>query len=259
MSGVHVDSFGHGPPLVLLHGWAMHSGIWGPLREQLARRHRVHAVDLPGHGHSPPIASCTLDGIVAAVSSALATEGAPLAVLGWSMGGLVALRWARLQPERVERLVLMCTTPRFVAGEDWPHAMSAETLARFGDELHIAWKLTVQRFLALQVHGSEHGRAVLAALRDQLFARGEPSRAALSATLGLLATTDLRTEVAGIAQRALVIAGGRDTLAWPAAGRWLAAALPDATYDEVAGAAHAPFLSHPDAVRAALAAFLDGQ
>ena len=117
----------------------------------------------------------------------------------------------------------------------------------------------MQRFLALQVHGSEHGRAVLAALRDQLFARGEPSRAALSATLGLLATTDLRTEVAGIAQRALVIAGGRDTLAWPAAGRWLAAALPDATYDEVAGAAHAPFLSHPDAVRAALAAFLDGQ
>jgi pimeloyl-[acyl-carrier protein] methyl ester esterase len=259
VSGLHVESFGHGPPLVLLHGWAMHSGIWGPLREHLARQHRVHAVDLPGHGRSPPIAACTLDGIVAAVASALVPEAAPLTVLGWSMGGLVALRWARLQPQRVERLVLMCTTPRFVGGQDWPHAMSAETLARFGDELHVAWKLTVQRFLALQVHGSEHGRAALAALRDQLFARGEPSRAALSATLELLATCDLREEVAEIAQRTLVIAGSRDTLAWPAAGRWLATALPRATYDEIAGAAHAPFLSHPDAVRASLTAFLDAR
>jgi pimeloyl-[acyl-carrier protein] methyl ester esterase len=259
MSGVRVESFGHGPPLVLLHGWAMHAGIWGPLSEQLARQHRVHAVDLPGHGHSAPITPCTLDGIVAAVSGALEPETSPLAVLGWSMGGLVALRWARLQPRRVERLVLMCTTPRFIAGEDWPHAMSAETLSRFGDELHVAWKLTVQRFLALQVHGSEHGRAALAALREQLWARGEPSRAALAASLGVLEAADLRAEVPGIAQPALVVAGSRDTLAWPAAGRWLAAALPNGTLVEIAGAAHAPFLSHPDALRGPLAAFLGGR
>ena len=72
----------------------MHSGVWGPLVAQLARRHRVHAVDLPGHGHSAPLASCTLDGMVAAVAAALAFEEAPLTLLGWSMGGLVAMRWA---------------------------------------------------------------------------------------------------------------------------------------------------------------------
>ena len=256
MSKLSVESTGHGPPLVLLHGWAMHSGIWGPIVAHLARKFRVHAVDLPGHGHSAPIAPCTLDAMVAAVDAALDTETRPLTLLGWSLGGTVAMRWALLRPARVDRLVLVCTTPKFVAADDWPHAMPAEAIARFGDELHVAWKLTVQRFLALQVHNSEHGRATLAALREQLWARGEPTRSALAAALDVLIATDLRAEVPHIAQPTLVIAGGRDTLTPPDAGRWLAAAIPGARLEEIAGSAHAPFLSHHDEFFAALEAFL---
>ena len=237
---------------------SVHSGIWGPIVAQLARRHRVHAVDLPGHGHSAPVTPCTLDAIVAAVDSAFAGER-PLAVLGWSLGALVAMRWANMRPERVNRLVLVCATPRFVAGPDWPHAMTAETLMRFGDELHVAWKLTVQRFLALQVHGSEHGHATLAALREQLWARGEPSRRVLSDTLDILATADLRDEAARIAQPTLVVAGARDTLCRPAAGQWLAGAIPGARFAEIAGSAHAPFLSHRDLFFALLEEFLDAR
>jgi pimeloyl-[acyl-carrier protein] methyl ester esterase len=234
----------------------MHSGIWGPVVAQLARHHRVHAVDLPGHGRSAPVAPCTLDAIVAAVDSALADEAQPLAVLGWSLGGLVAMQWAIARPARISRLALVCTTPKFVAGPDWPHAMAEATLARFGDELHVAWKLTVQRFLALQVHNSEHGRATLAAMREQLWARGEPSRPALADMLAVLATADLRTRAARLARPALVVAGSRDTLCWPAAGRWLASALPDARFVEIAGSAHAPFLSHRDEFVASLEPFL---
>ena len=267
--GAHlaVDSSGHGPPLVLLHGWAMHSGIWGPMVSHLARTHRVHAVDLPGHGHSAQpglhASRCTLDAMVSAVDSALVGETRPVSVLGWSMGGLVAMRWALTQPARVDRLVLVCTTPRFVAGErdgdDWPHAMSAPALARFGDELHVAWKLTVQRFLALQVHNSEHGRSALAAMREQLWARGEPARTVLAETLELLTTTDLRREAANIAQPSLVIAGSRDTLAWPEASRWLADAIPNAAYHEIEGAGHAPFLSHGDEFLSVVGKFLDAR
>ncbi len=170
----------------------------------------------PGTDTARPVAPCTLDAIVAAVDAALASEAAPLAVLGWSLGGLVAMRWALTRPERIDRLALVCTTPRFVAGPDWPHAMAAEAIARFGDELHVAWKLTVQRFLALQVHNSEHGRATLAAMRESLWARGEPSRSALAATLDVLATADLRAVAPDIVQPTLVVAGGRDTLTPPA-------------------------------------------
>ncbi|MEO8344885.1 MAG: alpha/beta fold hydrolase [Betaproteobacteria bacterium] len=267
MSNLSVESSGHGPPLVLLHGWAMHSGLWGPMVSHLAQTRRVHAVDLPGHGCSAPRSlrdpPYTLDAIVAAVDTALAGEAQPLAVVGWSLGGLVAMRWALTRPERVDRLALVCTTPRFVASkgerdsEDWPHAMSAATLARFGDELHVAWKLTVQRFLALQVHNSDHGRATLAAMREQLWARGEPAPAVLAETLDVLRTTDLREDVPRIIQPTLVVTGGRDTLAWPAAGCWLAGAIPGAALHEIGGAAHAPFLSHRDEFLGVLGSFLD--
>ena len=255
---LHVDTTGHGPPLVLLHGWAMHSDMWGPLLPRLAQRFRVHAVDLPGHGHSAPLHAVTLDGVVAALASVFAADTRPLTVLGWSLGGLVAMRWARLEPARVGRLVLVATSPRFVAGDDWPHAMSDLTLARFGDDLHVAWKLTIQRFLALQLQGSEHGRATLAALRGKVFARGEPSPKALFGALALIRDADLRGEMARIAQPTLVVSGARDTLALPEAGRWLADHLPNARYALIPGAAHAPFLSHADAFGAALDPFLDG-
>ena len=52
MSGLHVDVVGSGPPLVLLHGWAMHGGIFAPLVEALRAHRTLHVVDLPGHGHS---------------------------------------------------------------------------------------------------------------------------------------------------------------------------------------------------------------
>jgi len=256
---LHIESAGHGPPVVLLHGWAMHSGLWGPLVLRLAKRHRVHAVDLPGHGHSPALPSFTLEAVVDALVAAFAATEHPLTVLGWSLGGLVTMRWALSEPARVGRIVLVSTSPRFVAGDDWPHAMSRETLERFGDELHVAWRLTVQRFLALQMQGSEHGRAALAALRGQVFARGEPSPRALFGALAEIRQADLRSEVSRIAQPALVVSGSRDTLSLPGAGRWLADHMPNARFAPIAGAAHVPFLSHSEAFGAVLDDFLDAR
>jgi len=75
----------------------------------------------------------------------------------------------------------------------------------------------------------------------------------------VLRDTDLRGEMARIAQPALVVSGDRDTLAFPAAGRYLAAHLPSARFALIAGAAHVPFLSHPDAFARALDDFLDAR
>ena len=258
-SMLHVESSGHGPPLALLHGWAMHSGVWGGLAATLAKRHRVHAVDLPGHGFSAPAPSFTIDGVVRLLDAAFAAERSPLVVVGWSLGGQIALKWALAHPERIARLVLVATTPRFAAGDGWEPAMSAQTLQRFGDELEVAWKATVLRFLTLQMRGSEHGHAALASLRNDLYARGEPSRRTLSEALAALSASDLRGAVPRIAHPALVVAGERDTLAPAAAGKWLATTMPNADFVSVVGAAHVPFLSHPDAFGRALAEFLDAR
>jgi pimeloyl-[acyl-carrier protein] methyl ester esterase len=257
MSSLHVEAAGDGPPLVLLHGWALHSGIWGELGATLARRHRVHAVDLPGHGYSRALVPLTADAVIRALDQAFATERQPLTVLGWSLGGQLALAWALACPERIARLVLVATTPRFVAGDGWECAMPRATLERFGDELEGAWRATVLRFLTLQLRGGDHGHAALAQMRRKLLARGDPDPGMLRDTLALLATTDLRADIRGIGQPVLVVAGARDTLVPAAACRWLAATVPDGRFAAIDGAAHAPFLSHPDAFDRAVASFVD--
>jgi pimeloyl-[acyl-carrier protein] methyl ester esterase len=222
----------------------------------LAGKRRVHAVDLPGHGHSAPLTPWTIEGAVRRLDEAFASEREPLDVLGWSLGGSVAIAWARAHPARIRRLVLVAATPKFVAGRDWPHAMARDTLARFADELTVAYRATLVRFLSLQLQGSESGRATVAALRECLFSRGEPDRAAIREALDALASADLR-EVAGeIEVPALVVAGDRDTLVPHAASRWLAGAMPHARLATIHGAAHVPFLSHADAFAEAAGDFL---
>ncbi|MDQ2962276.1 MAG: pimeloyl-ACP methyl ester esterase BioH [Pseudomonadota bacterium] len=257
MRGVHIDSVGCGPPLVLLHGWAMHSGLFAPLLPRLAEKYRVHRVDLPGQGYSPAVVPYALTTITAAVADAVSSlpdaAAGPMTVLGWSLGGAVAMHWARAEPERVGRLILTAATPCFVARPDWPHAMTVATLRHFGDELAVSHRLALQRFVALQVQGSEHARVVLGQLRKELFARGEPSGVALRDALELLASTDLRADVGAIRQPTVVISGGRDTLTPPGAGEWLCRTLPHASFRLIPAAAHAPFLSHPEAFLAAMA------
>lgn len=249
---MHVESFGVGEPLVMLHGWGMHGGIWGEAVQHLAQNFRVHCVDLPGHGYSSRIEdrgarsednTFTLDAIVDELS---AQFDKPLNVCGWSLGGQVALRWAQRYPAQVEKLVLVASTPCFVQRADWSCAMAAEVLQAFSDAMTQDYRATLKHFLALQVRGSENERGLLQSLRERLFNRGEPDIAALHGGLEILRDTDLRTQLAQIEQAALVMAGARDTLTPPAASVYLAQALPNACLANIAGAAHAPFLSHPE-------------
>jgi pimeloyl-[acyl-carrier protein] methyl ester esterase len=253
MRTLHVESVGAGPPLVMLHGFALHGGLFAPVLPALAQRHRVHVVDLAGHGHSQTHAA-TLEEHANAV---IATLSERVTLLGWSFGGQVAMHIARTRPQLVDALVLVCTTPKFVADETWAPAMAATTLAKFGDELRVSYKLTLQRFLTLQVQGSDAGKQTLSTLRQALSARAAPSPQALAEVLRVLATTDLRNDVRDIEARTLVVSGRRDALTPAAAGRWLANAVPNARYVEIEGAAHAPFLSHPAQFARAVNEFLD--
>ena len=252
---LYLKSYGEGNPLLLIHGWGMHGGIWGGMVEQLAQHCRVICLDLPGHGASGPLQEFELDRLVHELS---AQFDEPLSVCGWSLGGQVALRWAVLQPQQVEKLVLLASTPCFVQRADWPHAMAPETLQDFSSALMGNHAQTLKRFLALQVRGSENERELLADLRGRLFSRGEPDVNALRGGLKILRETDLRASLPQLRQPVLVIAGERDMLTPAAASAHMAQALPNAQFVNVAGAAHAPFLSHPKIVVEKMVDFLHG-
>lgn len=251
----HVETHGSGAPLVLIHGWGMHGGVWDSLVPQLAERFCVQVVDLPGHGRSLPLPSVRqaadqLDAIVAALAQRFDSQ--PLTVCGWSLGGQIALRWAARHPAQVAELVLVASTPCFAARPDWSCGMAAEVLQQFAAELELNYAATLRRFLALQVRGSENERELLIRLRAQLFVHGEPDLATLRSGLEILREADLRPDLAAIVQPVRVIAGGRDKLTPPEASRYLAASLSNARLTEIAAAAHAPFLSHSELFLAAL-------
>lgn len=251
---LYVESYGEGAPLLLIHGWGMHGGVWGEAVSQLARCHRVHCVDMPGYGASGQLSSSfTLDAVVAALS---ARFDEALTVCGWSLGGQVALRWAHQAPEQVQRLVLVAATPCFVERDDWVFGMEPAELQQFAAELERNPVAALRRFLALQVRGGERERELLAALRSRLFSRGEPDPAALRGGLEILRDADLRAELPAIRQPTLVITGGCDQLVPPAASFYLAQAMHDARVEEIAGAAHLPFLSHPEVFVAHLLDFM---
>ena len=244
----------------MLHGWGMHGGIWSDTAAQLAQHFQVHCVDLPGHGYSVNNESgkgqgrgkgqglalldptpFTLDAIVDGLS---AQFDEPLTVCGWSLGGQIALRWAKCEPEKLKRLVLVTSTPCFVERNDWPFGIPQHVLLQFAADLEKNHTATLRRFLGLQVKGSEGERELLANLRESLFSRGEPDLDSLRGGLELLRDSDLRSVLPQIKQPTLVIAGERDKLSPPEASIYLAQTLPNARVVEIEGAAHAPFMSH---------------
>ncbi len=246
---LHVDRYPYtgadecGMPLLLIHGWGMHGGMWGNVTEKLAQYFQVLALDLPGHGRSADTAHFDLDSVVDCLSAQFRE---PLTVCGWSLGGQVALRWAMRYPQQVQGLILVASTPSFVRREGWNHAMSAELLQEFAAALQQNYALTLKRFLALQLRGSEQEREILAVLRQALFSRGEPDLNALQGGLAILLECDLRSALSSIMQPALIIAGELDALAPWQASQYMSQQMPNAELVKIKGAAHAPFLSHAE-------------
>lgn len=253
MTSLHVEVAGCGPPLVLLHGWAMHGGVFAPLVERLRARHTLHVVDLPGHGRSRDCGvPLQLEACVAAIAAVV--PRAPWC--GWSLGGLVALQAAATRPARVPALAMLCASPRFVRADDWRFGVSAEIFRDFAAGLRSDYRGTLERFVALEAYGSDHAREEIRALRDGLFARGEPAASTLADGLALLETTDLRDLLPALPVPSLWLAGRRDRLVDPRAMQAAAALAPAAGFHVIEHAGHAPFLTHADEVAAHLDAFL---
>jgi pimeloyl-[acyl-carrier protein] methyl ester esterase len=245
---MHVEVHGQGPALVLIHGWAMHGGIFAPLLRELARDFEVHLVDLPGHGLSAE-RDVAFDPAECAHRLAARVPGATW--VGWSLGGLVALHAALEFPAQVRALAMIASNPRFVLGDDWTLGVAHGVFTQFAAGLRTDWRRTLERFRALEAHGSDHAQAELRELKAHLFERGEPALSVLEQGLRVLDTTDLRARLPELAMPNTWIAGRRDRLVPPAAMQWAAAQAGGAYVELPTG--HAPFLSHArevaDAIR----------
>jgi pimeloyl-[acyl-carrier protein] methyl ester esterase len=240
------------PILALVHGWGMNARVFDALADLLADDFAVRVFDLPGHGGRAARADNTLQGWADDLAQQLPDNAT---LLGWSLGGQVAMRAALDHPRKVARLILLASTPKFVATEDWQAGIAPADLQDFGAALLADPQATLLRFLSLQTRGMSGQKAMLQQLRQTLLAAPAASSEALAGGLAILRDTDLRAELPQLTQPTLILHGALDTLTPPAAGTWLAEILPAAQHIEFSRAAHAPHLSHGKEVAAAIGRF----
>lgn len=266
-----------GPPLLLLHGftgdrrsWQGFVNAWRRLAGAPRAHHglphgrpadpRIIALDLLGHGRSPqPAATAaqTMPGVVSAVLATMDTLGIARAhLLGYSMGGRVALSLALAAPERVASLGLIGASPgiaddaeraaRAAADDALAERLEAEGLPAFVDRWMAQPLFASQARLDPAIRIRERGR------------RLEQSPRGLAASLRQLGTgrmPPLWAALEGLAMPCLYLAGAEDAK-FLGIGRMMAARSKQITVVAVPGAGHAVQLERPEAVAAELAGFL---
>jgi pimeloyl-[acyl-carrier protein] methyl ester esterase len=241
---------GSGRPLVLLHGWAMSSAVFTEALQALAGDFRVLAPDLRGHGASDPADGCALEDFAGDLRQWLEGLGiSSLDLLGWSLGGQVAMSLAPLLGKGVGRLLLVASTPCFTAREGWSAGLPAVQVKAMARGLKRRYRETLADFFAAQFRAGEVSSARLEEIRA-FAAPGPgsvlpPAETALAA-LETLQTADLRGELSGVEAPTLVLHGDGDRIIPSDAGRYLAAHLPQGRFAGLADTGHAPFLSRPE-------------
>ena len=250
----HVEIIGQGQPLVMLHGWGMHSGVWQPLIKKLSAQYMLYLVDLPGMGNSRPLEPYHLHALADEVAQVIPGVSD---VLGWSLGGLVAQRIALNQPDRIRRLVLVGSTPCFVNKAGWDAGIEPSNFETFANNVNSDYKATIMQFLTLQCMKADDARSTLKQLRASFETRPTPTQTTLQRALHILLESDLRNEIANIRKPTLLIHGDRDTLAPVQAAHWMMQQLPHGFLRVMSGSAHAPFLSHSEQFIDALNQFLE--
>ena len=205
------------------------SAMWEPQLPVLEGR-RVVKVEHPGHGGAPVTEVRAVEDLAAQVLE----QAGPgtFSVVGLSLGGAVGMRLALDAPERVEKLVLASTAARFGEPEGWYER--AATVRERGLEAIV--DAVLARWFTPAFGGV--GR-----FRD-MFLSGDPEGYARCCEA--LASWDVRDELAEVAAPTLVISASEDPSTPPEAGEALAAGIPRARFEVIAGAAHLANVERPE-------------
>jgi 3-oxoadipate enol-lactonase len=231
---------GNGEPLVLLHCLGVDHRFWDFARP-LGADFTLYRYDLPGHGSSVvPNSAYSIADLSDQLAVLMEQHGIARAhVAGISLGGLIAQHFAASHPERVSRLILIDTTPRYTDEMRAMWAERAATARTKGVAVMIDALLKIWFSGSALANETDGVRYVGGALTR---CNGEGYALACEA----LAQADLRELAPGISAPALVICGDDDIPSFLAAARWLAGNIRGAELAWIAGARHASVLERPE-------------
>jgi 3-oxoadipate enol-lactonase len=249
---LNYEERGTGKPLVLLHGFPLDSRIWREQVAALSNRFRVIAPDLRGFGQSKSNEPFTMEALAGDVHALLAKLNALPAVLGGlSMGGYVALAYAKKYPTDLLGLVLIDTKAEGDTAEGKAGREKMIELARSQGTKTVADQM-MPKMLAPDADTS---RPQVKRELDQVMNAQTPLTIehALSA---MRDRPDFVAHLPSIATPTLVIVGEHDAITPPAGAEKMSKAIPKSTYFVVRGAGHMSPMEQPQQVNDALRRFL---
>lgn len=227
-------------PLVFLHGWGQSERIWFRQRHDFPD---ATFINLPGHGGVADAAPEQWSQIVA---EQLPDE--PAVLVGWSLGGMLAMEVACRWPERCAAIALISSTPSFRQRDGWEHGCDQQVFSDFEQAVASQSPKTMSRFFALMMHGDNLSRSAYNTLAREAVNKQSPTTAAgIKAGLELLSTIDLRAQLDALSMPTLIIHGKQDAIVPFAASCALADTLPNARLQTFEDCGHAPFLTQPEA------------
>ena len=245
---------GRGEPLLMIHGWGVNSEIWTSLVDELKLFVTVYVVDLPGMGGSSSISPYTLDNISKEIKANVPIKKCN--ILGWSLGGQVAMYLAIKMPEFVEKLILMSTTPCFVEKIDWPYGVNKQFFLNFEIEAKKNLNDTLTKFFLIQTRDINDSKKIMKFLKKEFIESRDENKSGMQSALNVLKEADLRNDVKKIDKLTLIITGDKDRLTSTKASVWLYETIKGATLKEIKGANHMPFISHKETMTASVKKFL---
>jgi malonyl-CoA O-methyltransferase len=239
--------------LVLIHGWGCDSRTWQPLLESLQQFASVTLIDLPGFGASPELPEFTLDAVLDNIAAQLPQDAI---LVGWSLGGMLAVQLAARFPERIRALVTLAANLKFVATADYPSAMPRAINRQFNHGFAQDPQATLKLFGGLLAQGDADERGLLRQLR-----RADSSTVTDSwlQTLHLLATLDNRAAFAELVLPGLHLLADKDALVPVAVAEAMQQINPQQQVRIFENSAHAIHWSKPQAVIDCIANFINAQ
>ena len=251
-AGVRIawEEHGSGTPVLLIHGLGYGRWGWEPLVPRLARRHRVITYDNRGVGRSDvPPGPYTARSMMADAVAVLDAAGEERAnVVGTSLGGMIAQELAAAHPHRVERLVLMSTTPGGPDAFPMPQATVELLAAAATMDPQVVLRRFVENALGPEPEDAIVERILHHRLSDPQSSEGWQAQAAAGTTFdpGPLA----------VGVPALILHGADDRVVDWRNAALLGERIPGARVETMPGG-HLMFWEDPDRVADLILSFLD--